>query len=113
MPSIKDRLRRLPTPRYLRKINRVAAMAANTPLLVCQNISENVNIFAKKKILRKLSSANFLSGSTKRIIKTKTNHSKIVEMRAGKKFFLFLISRSRILRRLLSFGDTIDIWILC
>lgn len=87
-------------------------MAATNPLREFPKRSEKVKKFAKNKTVINSSNAPFLSGSAKSRMSMKIDHRTIVKINAGKKFFLFLISRSRVFLNSLSLSDTIDIWML-
>lgn len=83
------KLRILPTPRNERIRKNDKAEPAKTPRLVLAKINENVNKNAIKDSKKNTGTIPIKSGSIKKIIAPVANHSSMVTISVGRKFFLF------------------------
>ena len=81
-----------PTPKYRRIKNVVKVKLTIKPCRLFTRIVEKVNNKAKNTRIKNRGIANIKSGSTKYIRKPKDNHTRIVTIKVGKKFFLLIIS---------------------
>ncbi len=101
-PTIKRRFRILPTPKYRRIKNIVAARDRVSPRLVLASRNERVKRREKNTKIKKPGIAPKAKGSTKYMRPARRLQSKIIIRRVGRKFFLSFTSFWRASLRIIS-----------
>lgn len=91
-PTIRAKLRIVPTPKYIKKAKEVIEIETINPRLVCAINKEKVKKFARNNTMKNSSKAPLLVGSSKPTIKIRINQKVVVMTREGKKPFLFFDS---------------------